>query len=149
MSRRIGQVLLAVALAIFAFWMRGRGGPASPEAAVQAWFDAAGRGDDRACLSLVSGPLRASLESTRTQQGAAAFRQGLRSSVAGLRGVAVARAGEGADGRVELDVDLVFDAKNERQRAVLVSDGRSWTITAFGSAGDVIPPVRYGTPAFE
>lgn len=149
MSRRLAQSALAIVLLLFALWLRGRGGPATPEAAVQAWFEAVARGDDRACLALAAGDLRASLVSTRAQQDAAAFRAGLRASVAGLRGVAVSRADDGPDGLAAVDVDLVFDAKNERQRATLVPAGRGWAITAFGVASGVTPPVRYGTPAFE
>ncbi len=149
MSRRLAQSALAIVLLLFALWLRGRGGPATPEAAVQSWFEAVARGDDRACLALAAGDLRASLVSTRAQQGTEAFRAGLRASVAGLRGVAVSRADDGQDGRAEVDVDLVFDAKNERQRAILAPARRGWAITALGGAEAVRPPVRYGSPAFE
>lgn len=150
MTARVGgRVLLALALVAVAFSLRGRATDRSPERAVRAWLDAAARGDDRTCLALSDGALRTALASVREQQGPAAFRAGLRDWMAGLRGVALSRSGGGAANDVELDIELVFDGRNERQRARLVRRWNGWRLARLDGAVAVAPPIRYGTPAFD
>ena len=73
---------LAVALALA---LRNRGSlPDKPQDTVSEFFTAAGEGDDRAYLRLVTGELRKSLENDRSQAGAEAFRDSLRRSAAGI-----------------------------------------------------------------
>jgi hypothetical protein len=147
--KRAGPALVALLLVGLAFWLRGRGGPGTPEATVQSWYEAAGRGDDRAWLARTGGALKTTLESTRAQQGADVFRQSLRDSVSGLRGVAVSRAADSEDGRAVLEVELVFANRNEKQRVILSPAGNGWQIVELGSAGKTQPPIPYGTKVGE
>jgi hypothetical protein len=123
--------------------------PETPEAAVAAFFDAASRGDDALYLRLASGPLRASLEATRSQLGVPAFRESLRRTAAGMKGLATSRGGDVSPDRVVLDIELVFSDRIERQQAFLVPDGTGWTIQSLTGTNMVKPPLAYGTPAFE
>ena len=152
MKQRIIYVAVAVVLVAvgLALRQRDRAAAATPEAAINAWFDASARGDDAACLTLVSGALRASLEETRSQLGAEAFRKNLRASVAGVKGFAVTAAGgaRGADAAA-FDVDLVFADRNERQRLLLAPQGGGWVITSISRADARKPAIPYGTPVFD
>jgi len=151
MSRRVAAVALAVALVAAALLFRAgqQQLPATPEDAVTALFDAAGRGDDQGYLSLTAGPLRSSLENTRSELGAAAFRDRLRQSAAGMKGLATRRGPPTADGGLTLHVELVYADRNERQQMVLIEQSGGWAITAMGASDTAKPPIPYGTPVFE
>lgn len=149
MRTRALQIVVVLALIAAAFLLRGRDWlPTTPEDAVSAFFDAAGRGDDAAYLRLVGGELKISLEHTRAQLGAEGFRKELQRSAAGIKGLAVTRSGNAPPGRVSLDVDIVFVDRNERQRVLLVQEGSGWQITSIKPAATVKPPIPYGTPVF-
>ena len=152
MKKRAIQVSVAIALVALAIALRGRRArelPDTPEAAVSALFDAADRGDDEAYLALVTGELARSLRSTRSQLGAEAFRQDLRRSAAGIKGLAVARANDAPSGCVAVDVEIVFADRNERQRIVVVPEAGGWAILALGPAATTQPAIPYGTPVYE
>jgi len=161
------RILVIATLAVSAFWLRGRGPPppapgsidSPPSSEAPDWseasktvtdfFQAAGEGDDEAYLDLLDGPLRRSLEETRSELGVEEFRRMLRRSVEAIKGLAVT-PGEGAPGGgLALDVEIVFADRNEYQRMVLSGKGRAWRITSIDKARMVKPAVPYGTPVFE
>jgi len=162
---RLAQVGLVAALIVAALLLRSRDRlPGTPEEAVNALFDAASRGDDAAYLRLTTGPLLSSLESTRSQMGSRAFRETLRRSATGLKGLAVMRAAgpTGAAGNppagppaqsdgeaAVIDVDLVFADRNERQRVTLLAQGEGWLVKSLDTAQMTQPSIAYGTPVFE
>jgi hypothetical protein len=123
----------------------------TPEATVDELFDAAERGDDQAYLRLTSRGLRESLQSARSELGVAAFRDHLRRSAAGIKGLAKTRSDDASlpDGTVALDVELVFADRNERQRMLLQPKGNGWVIISIDTARMVNPSIPYGTPVFE
>ena len=123
--------------------------PVTPEAAVSAFFDAAGRGDAKAYLGLATGSLRRSLDGTRAELGPDGFRAEMRRSAAGVKGLAVSRAAQQPIEGVALDVELVFVDRNERQRITCLPKGRGWLIAAIGPATAAKPAIPYGTPVFE
>ena len=87
MSKRVVQIAVIAAIVAAAFWFRTRDRlPETPEATVNAFFDTAARGDDAAYLRLVTGSLRTTLESSRSQLGPAAFRDSIRRSRPESRG---------------------------------------------------------------
>jgi hypothetical protein len=151
MTKRITvPALLVLALAMVAIALRGRVRlPQTPEEAVNAFFQAAQRGDTSAFLATLAGPLRSSFEATQSQIGAAALAASLRESVAGLKGFAMRPAGQSQPGQAELDVELVFADRNERQRFVLLRQGGGWLVAAIDKADTVKPPMPYGAPAVE
>ncbi len=150
MSNRVVQIAVIVAIVAAAFWFRTRDRlPETPELAAGALFDAAARGDDAAYLRLVSGELRTTLESSRSQLGQAAFRESLRRSAAGIKGLAVSRGETAPPDRVALDLDLVFADRNERQRMLFVDTGKGFALMAIEGAAVVKPPIAYGTPVYD
>lgn len=150
MKKRMLQIVLVVALVLLALALRNRDRaslPQKPEETVSQFFTAAGEGDDRAYLRLVTGELRKALENDRTQAGAEAFRQSLRRSAAGIKGLAVSRIDE-TDQLVTLDVEIVFTDRNERQQMLLERKPGGWVISAMEKSQRQDPPIPYGTPVF-
>ncbi len=142
--------LLAIALASVAFLLRGKGRlPPTPEDAVNALFQAAQRGDAQAYLATLTGTLRSSFESTQSQLGAEAFAASLRDSVSGMKGLAVSPAGEPSPDQAELDVEMVFSDRNQRQRFLLQRQGGGWLVARIDKADAIKPPIPYGAPVFD
>lgn len=151
MTRWAARALVVGGIVALALVLRGRGPdlPKTPEAAVNALFDAAERGDDEAYLALLTGRLERSLRSTRSQVGVEAFREELRLSAGGVRGLAFTARQVEPDGAVRLDVEIVFADRHERQRVVARRAGGGWVIAAMGSAAATRPAVRYGAGVGE
>jgi hypothetical protein len=156
------QILLVVALVALAFALRQRDksrppkrptaseDKITPESIVLEFFDAASRGDDGAYLELTAGELRKSLENDRAELGADAFREELRRSASGVKGLAVMPAdGSVPSGLAAVDVDHTFVDRIERQRALLKPQGKGWVIVSIQAAEMIKPPIPYGTPVFE
>jgi len=150
MSRRVVQVACVAALAALALLLRARrpASPATPEATVVALFDAAEKGDDAAYLARVGGELRRSLENTRSQVGAEAFRRNLRQSAAGVKGLGVSRAAEAPGDSVALDVEITFANRKEIQRFLVSPQDGGWAIVEISSAVTTQPAIPYGTPVY-
>ena len=150
MKKRILQILVIVLVIAAALVLRSRGRlPETPEKTVTELFVAAGEGDDRAYLRLLTGELRDSLENVRSQSGVDAFRESLRRSAEGIKGLAVSRADDAPGDLVALDVEIIFADRNERQRMLLVLQRGGWAITDIQQAQMLKPPIPYGTPVFE
>ena len=99
MKRWALPIVVAAALVLLALVLRNRDQlPERPEETVSALFEAAQRGDDAAYLRLVSGQLRKSLKQARSQQGVEAFRESLKRSASGIKGLAVSRGDDAPDG---------------------------------------------------
>ncbi len=143
-------IILVLGLVALAFMLRGKGRlPPTPDEAVRLLFQSAQRGDAPAYLALLTGTLRSSFESTRAQIGAEAFAASLRESVKGLKGFAVSPVGDLSPDRAELDVELGFSDRNERQRFVLVRQSDGWLVAGIDKADTVKPPIPYDAPVFD
>jgi hypothetical protein len=150
-TKRIGvSAVLAIVLAAAALMLRGKGRlPPTPDAAVKTLFQAAQRGDAPAYLATLTGAIRSSFESTQSQIGAERFSASLRESVAGMKSFAIGPAGEVLSDQAELDVELVFADRNERQRFVLLRQNGGWQVARIEKADTVKPPIRYGATVFD
>jgi hypothetical protein len=150
-AKRIAvPAMLALALVVVALVLRGKGRlPATPDEAVDALFQAAQRGDAPAYLATLTGALRSSFESTQSQIGGEAFAASLRDSVAGIKGFAKSSIGEPSPDRAEIDVELVFANRNERQRFILVRQSGGWLVAGIDKAESVKPPIPYDAPVFD
>jgi hypothetical protein len=157
------QILLVVALVALAFALRRRDksqppakrpaaseGKITPESIALEFFDAASRGDDAAYLELTTGELRKSLENDRAELGAEAFREELRRSALGVKGLAVMPVDDSVpSGLAAVDVDHTFVDRIERQRVLLKPQGKGWVIFSIEAAEMIKPAIPYGTPVFE
>lgn len=149
-KRIAGPTLLMFALVAVAIGARGKGRLSpTPGDAVNRLFQAAQRGDAPAYLAALTGPLRTSFESTQSQVGTDAFAASLRESVAGMKGLAISPSGEASLDRAELDVELVFPDRNQRQRFVLLRQSGGWLIASIDKANTVKPPIPYGATVFD
>lgn len=143
------QIVVVLLLIALALTLRNRGSlPEKPQDTVSEFFEAAGEGDDRAYLRLVTGELRKSLENDRSQAGAEAFRESLRRTATGIKGLAVTEVDQ-TEQFVTLDVEIVFADRNERQQMLLERKQGGWAIAAIEAAEMLKPPIPYGTPVFE
>jgi len=150
MKRRIAQILLVLGLCFLAVVLRRRDDlPKTPEDTVSAFFDAAANGDDDTYLKLVSGRLRESLQYDRDQIGIRAFRDNLRRSASGIKGLAITRKDGAPADQVGLDLEIVFADRNERQQILLARQGNGWVITSIDSAVTTSPSKPYGSPVYE
>ncbi len=96
-----------------------------------------------------AGELRRSLKQARLQQGVEAFRESLKRSASGIKGLAVSRGDDAPDGVVAIDVEIVYADRNERQKMLLVQQGNGWVITSIETATVIEPSIPYGTPVFQ
>jgi hypothetical protein len=149
--KRAVQAACLAGVVVLAILLRGRKRelPATPEAAVNAMFDAAKAGDDEAYLALTGGELERRLRAARSQAGAEAFRRDLRLSAKGVVGLAISRAGDAPSPGVALVVEIVFRDRNERQRYLAAPVDGGWQITAVSVAATTRPSIPYGTPVSE
>jgi hypothetical protein len=149
-KRIVVPTMLAVALVAVALLLRGKGRLAStPEESVRMFLQSAQRGNTRDYLANLTGTLRASSESTQSQMGDEAFAASLRKSVAGMKGCAISSVGAPSADRTELDVEIVFSDRNERQRFILLQQNGAWLIQRIDNTDTVKPPVPYGAPVFD
>ena len=150
MKQRIVQVAVVIALVAAAVLQRGRERalPETPEAAVNAFFDAAERGDDAAYLALVDGELRSSFENARSERVPEQFRSDLQRQAAGVKGLGTMRADDAPEGLVGIDVDIVFTDRNEKQRFTLAPRNNGWIITSISTTSTSKPSIPYGTPVY-
>ncbi|MBN2473664.1 MAG: hypothetical protein JXB62_03575 [Pirellulales bacterium] len=143
--RRALHVCVLVGIVVSAFLLRGRDNlPSTPADAVSRWFDASEQGDDETCLRLVCGRFRQSLEQSRSQMGATAFREHLRRSVAGVKCLAIIRNDTAPDGGVLLEVNMVFADHDERQEVHLCRQEAGWMITSVERSRVSYHPPRTG-----
>lgn len=119
---------------------------AGPAEAIYAMLDAARGGDIRAYLLHYSGPMNATLRRAVADQGEAAFKNYLVSSNAAIKGVAVMDPQPVSDGEVAIQVEYVFQDRNERQTMYLENRGGAWTIYRVDTSEHVKTAVPYGTP---
>jgi len=117
-----------------------------PADAVYAMLDAARGGDIRAYLSHYSGAMNATLQRAVIDQGEAGFKNYLISSNAAIKGVAVMDPRPVSDGEVAIQVEYVFQDRNERQTMYLQNRDGAWTIDRVDTSEQVKTAVPYGTP---
>jgi len=150
MKQRIVQIAVVIALVAVAVALRRseEALPPTPEAAVNAFFDAAATGDDTAYLSLLGDELRTRFLNARAEQGREQFRDSLRQQAAGIKGLATMRADEAPEGLVAVDVDIVFTDRNEKQRFTLKPQNNGYAITNISTTQTAKPSIPYGTPVY-
>jgi hypothetical protein len=152
---QIAKLITALALAIIVALvllrrpsssLNRRQTAAGPAEAIYAMLDAARGGDITAYLSHYSGQMNATLRRAVADQGEAGFKNYLVSSNAAIKGVAVMDPRPVTDGEVAIQVEYVFQDRNERQMMYLENRGGAWTIYRVDASEHVKTTVPYGTP---
>lgn len=130
-------------------WFRGGSpGPkadATPEEVIYGMLDAARGGDVAAYLGAFSGEVRKTLEQTAAEQGSAAFLGYLQQSNAAIKGVALQTPQPVTDREVKVQVEYVYQDRNEIQQMYLTREPQGWKISRVDSAERIKTLIPYGT----
>jgi hypothetical protein len=121
-------------------------GETGPEGAVYAMLEAARAGDVSAYLAQYSGQMAATLKAVVAEKSAPGFRDYLRSTNAEVKGVAVSGVRQISDSEAELQLEYIFQDRNELQSVKLERQAGRWKIVRVDSAERVKTLVPYGTP---
>jgi hypothetical protein len=119
--------------------------PSSPQDTIYRMLDAARSGNAAAYLGEYTGQMEAHLKQVLAEKGDAAFQRYLISANAEIKGVAVSPPKETAAGEVEIQVEYVYQERNEVQRIGLEQRGGRWKIARVDSAERVQTLVPYGS----
>lgn len=146
----IVTVLLLAGIFVAAVLRRDRARPAAPDATprdtIYQMLDAARAGDPSAYVSHYTGAMEAQLRQTISEKSDAGFKQYLLSSNAEIKGVALAEPKLLSDNEAEVDVEYVYQDRNEMQKMYLEKHGDRWKIARVDGAERVKTLVPYGTP---
>jgi len=118
-----------------------------PEEIVYAMFDAAKTGQIRKYLNCFAPELRKELDQRRRDQGNSAFRRYLVERSQPVKGIALSEKQLGPDSGT-VQVEWVYQDRNEAQTVSLTKLGREWKIAALTEGQREEQPVPYGTPAY-
>ncbi|HKE26624.1 MAG TPA: hypothetical protein VKB88_29925 [Bryobacteraceae bacterium] len=140
-----------VGLLVFAMSRRNsRGGEPTaetgPEGAVYAMLEAARTGDVSAYLAQYSGQMASTLKAVIAEKSESGFRDYLRSTNAEVKGIAVSGLHQVSDSEAELQLEYIFQDRNEVQTVKLDRLSGRWKIVRVDSAERVKTLVPYGTP---
>jgi hypothetical protein len=114
--------------------------------AVYAMFDAAKQGNVDAYLEAYSGAVRASLDQSLAEQGREKFAAYLREQTASVKGIALQEPQKLTDAQARIQVEYVYQDRNETQWLTLDKAGSAWKIVRIEAAQRVKTLVPYGTP---
>lgn len=140
----IGATVLRQADFGTSFLPMGQKSDPTPQDAVYAMLDAARAGDVSTYLACHTGPMDQSLR--RTISESSDFAEYLRDSDAALRGVAIKEPQVLAYDEVRVDVEYVFQDRNESQVLYLAKTPDGWKIARVEPTERLQTPVPYGTP---
>ncbi len=139
-----------LALGVKTGWRRpplpATGAEGAPQDPIYAMLDAARQGDVNAYLGCYTGPMRAALEASVRESGAAGFARYLRDSNAALKGVAISEPERLSGSECRARVEYVYQDRNEVQNLYLEKAGAAWKIARVDGAERVKTLVPYGTP---
>ena len=123
--------------------------PASPEeaipAAIYTTLNAARSGDVRGFLAGHTGPMRAALQRSLDDTGAARFARYLQGMEAGVKGLALSVEISG-EREAKARLEYVYQERNEVQEVYLEKEQGTWRIARTADDQPVKAAIAYGTP---
>lgn len=119
---------------------------ATPQESIYRMLDAARAGDTAAYLRQYAGTMEAHLRQAIVERSEADFKKYLQSSNAEIKGVAVAEPKMLSEREAEVQVEYIYQDRNEVQRMVLEKQGEDWKITRVDGAERVKTLIPYGSP---
>jgi hypothetical protein len=153
-KERLAQVITVLLLGgvvAFVLWKQ-RGAapvvvpPAKPEDAVYAMLDAAQAGDVDRYQDQHAGAAAEVIRRAVAETGPERFAQSLRELHRPLKGVAVMEPEPVSESEVRVNVEFVFQDRNETQLLRLRKEGARWRIVDSQAAERTRTVVPYGTP---
>lgn len=118
----------------------------SVQDAVYAMFDAAKEGRVPAYLGAYTGSLRASIDQSLQEQGPDKFAAYLREQTGAVKGLALAEPQRPTETQARVQVEYVYQDRNETQWLTLDKTGDGWKISRIETAERIKTLVPYGTP---
>jgi hypothetical protein len=119
---------------------------AGPEGAIYAMLEAARAGDVAGYLAQYSGQMASTLKAVVAEKTEPGFRDYLRTTNAEVKGIAVSGVRQVSDSEAELQLEYIFQDRNEVQSVKLERQSGRWKIARVDSAERVKTLVPYGTP---
>lgn len=116
----------------------------TPQDAIYGMLDAARNGDVKRYMASYTGQMAQSLE--RAQAESQDFAAYLRDSNAALEGIAVMDPQAQSEREVKVQVEYVYQDRNEAQVYYLEKTGREWKISRAEPAEQIKTIIPYGTP---
>ena len=120
--------------------------PSTPQDAIYRMLNAARAGDGNAYLRQYAGEMEAQLRQAAAEKTEADFKSYLQTSNAQVKGVAVSEPKVLPDREVEVEVEYIYQDRNETQRMYLKKYGSEWKITRVNGAERVKTLTPYGSP---
>jgi hypothetical protein len=120
--------------------------PATPQDVIYRMLNAARAGDGRAYLRQYGGEMEAQLRQAAAEKTEADFKSHLQTSNAQVKGVAISEPKNLSDRAVEVEVEYIYQDRNETQRMYLEKYGGEWKITRVNGAERVKTLTPYGSP---
>lgn len=154
-KRTLAQILTIALLAsiVGLIIYRKRPAPApvetGPESAIWRMIDASRAADPEKYLGCYSGEMERQLRQNYREMGADRFREYLLSTHRQIKGIAVSPPQMSSAGEAGIDVEYVYQDRNERQRVVVRREGSQWKIVQVQGAERIKTLVPYGTPVTE
>lgn len=120
--------------------------PQKPEDVIFAMFDAMEKGDVHRYLSLLGDGAKKRAELILKEVGRREFARQLRNMHEGIKGIAVSLLDQVSEDEILLRVELVFESRNEVQKARMKRVNGTWKVVEMMQAEHLTPPILYGTP---
>lgn len=120
----------------------------APESIVWTMTDAWRAGDVRKYLDCFADPLRAKLQRTADEMGAAKFAEFLKKTNAEVKGLAISGTTASVTDECEVPLEFVYKEKNETQPHLVRKINGTWRIVDVKGTARIPTLVPYGTEVF-
>jgi hypothetical protein len=120
--------------------------PVTPQDVIYRMLNAARAGDGSAYLRQYGGEMEAQLRQAAAEKTEADFKSYLETSNAQVKGIAISEPKNLSDREVEVEVEYIYQDRNETQRMYLEKFGGEWKITRVNGAERVKTLTPYGSP---
>ena len=114
--------------------------------AVYAMFESAKAGNVSAYVEAYGGSLKGSIEQSLAEQGGEKFAAYLRAQTQAVKGLAVQEPRKLSEAQARIQVEYVYQDRNETQWLTLDKSAGAWKITRIEAAQRIRTLVPYGTP---
>ena len=119
--------------------------PDEPRDTVYRMLDAARSGDAAAYLDCFSGQMADMLRRSRSEMGTAGFTRYLAETSRQVKGITLSEPVTVTDRQVRIQIEYVYEDRNEAQQMHLEKTGQGWRIARIDSTERVPTLVPYGT----
>ena len=151
MAQFLTLALLAAIVGLIVYKKRPAPAPveSGPESAIWRMVDASRAADPEKYLACYSGEMERQLRQNYREMGAERFQEYLAGTHRQIKGIAVSPPQMSSAGEGRVEVEYVYQDRNEKQQVVVRREGGQWKIVQVESAERIKTLVPYGTPVTE